>query len=123
MPDLAVLLRLERAVWDALVSGDARADADLLADDLVGVYPTGFDDRAGHAGQLAAGPTVAEYDLADARLVPVAHDAAIVAYRARYRRPGADEHEEMFVSSLWCRRGDRWVNAFSQDTPVGGRVV
>jgi hypothetical protein len=25
----------------------------------------------------------------------------------------------MYVSSLWCRRDDRWVNVFSQDTPPG----
>lgn len=26
--------------------------------------------------------------------------------------------EAMYISSLWCDRGDRWLNTFSQDTPV-----
>lgn len=123
MPDLATLLDLEHAVWRALVAGDAEADGAHLSDDFVGVYPTGFSDRAGHLGQLADGPTVAEYELTEARLVPVAGDAAILVYRASYRRPRSSEREEMYVSSLWCRSGRRWVNTFSQDTPVGGPVV
>ena len=28
----------------------------------------------------------------------------------------------MYVSSLWCRRDDRWVNVFSQDTPAESRA-
>jgi hypothetical protein len=43
----------------------------------------------------------------------------LVAYRARYRRPGRDDHDEMYVSSLWSFVDDRWCNVFSQDTPVG----
>jgi len=37
---------LESRVWDALVRGDADADADLLATDFLGVYATGFADRS-----------------------------------------------------------------------------
>lgn len=124
-------LSLERRVWDALVTGDADADRELLADDFVGVYPTGFAGRDEHSGQLAAGPTVARYTIDAATLIPVGDDAALLAYRATYRRtPATDEtmpdetmpEETMYVSSLWCRRAGRWVNTFSQDTPTGAAV-
>ncbi len=116
--DLAALIALETSVWDALLQGDASGDADLLASDFLGVYPTGFADRSDHAGQLSEGPTVAAYAILDARSVQLSADHALLAYRAEYRRPGADAAEEMYVSSVWSRRDGRWINVFSQDTPV-----
>lgn len=121
--DLGVFVDLERGVWNALVSGDAAADRAALADGFVGVYPTGFAGADDHAGQLAAGPTVASYQLHEARMLSVADGHVMLSYRAVYRRPGADEAEEMYVSSLWSRSENRWVNVFSQDTPVGDSVV
>ncbi len=97
------------------------ADGAHLADDFVGLYPTGFADRSEHVGQLAGGPTVASFALDQVRLVPVAESAALLCYRASFRRPGASASgpaEVMYVSSLWCRRDGRWVNTFSQDTPA-----
>jgi len=111
---------LESQVWDALVRGDA--DRELLASDFVGVYPSGFEDRAGHAEQLVDGPTVASYAIAEARVVRVSGAAALVCYRAEFRRlrdglPGDDE--TMYISSLWTDSDGRWSNLFSQDTPAG----
>ena len=116
---------LERQVWDALVAGDADADRALLADGFLGVYPSGFGDRAGHVALLADGPTVADYEIVEPRVVRVASDHVLVAYRARYRRPDRDAAEEMYVSSLWSLVERRWYNVFSQDTPLGdaGSVV
>ena len=114
-------LELETGVWEALRNGDAEADADLLSEDFLGVYPTGFADRADHAGQLANGPTVASYELHEPRLMVLSDDDVLLCYRADWLRPGADgpgAGESMYVSSLWSRRGDRWVNVFSQDCPA-----
>ncbi len=122
LPPLEHFVDLERRVWDALVAGDADADQALLSDDFVGIYPTGFAGRDDHVGQLADGPTVAAYSIEQPGLVGVGDDAALLAYAARFRRTGAAEWETMYVSSLWCRRDERWVNTFSQDTPTGGPV-
>jgi hypothetical protein len=121
--DIDTLLELEHAVWRALVEGDPDADARLLSEDFLGVYPTGFAGRSVHVGQLASGPTVAEYELHDAQLVMIADDAALLVYRAVYRRPDRADREAMYVSSLWRRRDGAWLNTFSQDTPVGDAVV
>ena len=127
-PDLAIedFIRLETAVWRALVSGDAATDERFLADDFLGVYPTGFADRSDHVGQLADGPTVAEFTLSDERMLVLSDSAVLLAYRADYRRAlrsAGSEPETMYVSSLWCRRDGRWVNVFSQDTPPGRPTV
>jgi uncharacterized protein (TIGR02246 family) len=117
------ILDLERAVWSALVAGDAGADAELLADDFLGVYGSGFAGKAEHVGQLVRGPTVAAYDLSEATLVVLSDDLALLSYRARWsprrgERPGPTE--TMYVTSIWRRTEGRWRNIFSQDTPAQG---
>ena len=121
-PGLDDILRRETEVWQALVAGDATADARLLSEDFLGVYPTGFAARAEHVAPLRDGPTVTEFALSEARLLVVSDTAALLAYRADYRRVtefGPAAPETMYVSSLWCERDGRWVNVFSQDTPEG----
>jgi hypothetical protein len=112
------LIRLETAVWQALADGDAGADGRLLSDDFLGVYPTGFADRKSHMEQLIDGPTVASFALHDARMLTVSESAVILSYRAEFERPTSKALEEMYVSSLWCRRDGAWFNVFSQDTPA-----
>ena len=119
--DLNAFIELETEVWNALRRGDAEADTRLLAEDFLGVYPSGFADRSDHAGQLANGPTVAEFELHDPRLMVLSDNDALLASRADWRplkagKPG--DGETMYVSSLWSRRSGRWVNVFSQDCPA-----
>jgi hypothetical protein len=119
--DIEELVGLETAVWQALVEGDPAADARALADDFLGVYPTGYADKAEHCGQLADGPTVRSFELSEPRMLAVSETAMLLAYRAEYVRAGAGaQPESMYVSSLWCRRDGNWVNVFSQDTPNSG---
>jgi hypothetical protein len=113
----------ERAVWAALVAGDAAADLALLSDDFLGAYPDGFSGRAAHCAQLAEGPSVAAYAITEEHLRPLGPDHMLYAYRACYRRPGAEASEEMLVSSIWERRDTGWINIFSQDTPLTGTGV
>ena len=119
---LGPLLAAERAVWRALLEGDAAADEDLLDDAFLGVYPTGFAAKSDHAGQLAAGPSVSAFRLDDPRVLDLGHDLALLAYRAVFLRRDGAAPETMYVSSLWRRDGDRWRNVFSQDTPAGPPV-
>jgi hypothetical protein len=122
LPPLEHFVHLEGMVWDALVAGDQDADRMMLADEFVGVYPTGFAGRDNHVGQLADGPTVSEYSIDRPLLIAITDDAALLAYEARFRRAADADQETMYVSSLWCRRDGRWVNTFSQDTPRGAAV-
>jgi hypothetical protein len=119
-------VRLEREVWEALLHGDPAADARMLSDDFLGVYPSGFADRQAHVAQLTDGPTIAAYEITEPHVMQVSNDAVLLSYRAVYRRPAtrplADEgvcaQEVMYVSSLWNCRDGRWINVFSQDTPA-----
>jgi hypothetical protein len=118
---LEFFVALETRVWDALKSGDAEADRELLSPDFVGVYPSGFADRSDHAAQLVDGPSVGSYDISDTRLIRVSDAAVILCYRAVYCRLGdglSSGPHTMYVSSVWTERDGRWSNTFSQDTPA-----
>ena len=120
-PDLGFFLALEHRVWEALATGDAAADTELLDPAFVGVYPDGVASRADHAAQVAAGPSVGRYAIEAARLLRLSPDAVLLSYHATYTRPGDGggvPWRAMYVSSVWTRRGTRWVNVFSQDTPA-----
>jgi hypothetical protein len=114
--DVNFFLDLETRVWRALQQGDAAADAALLSEDFLGVYATGYGDRAGHAAALAGGPTVADFHLDQPYLLPLGPGFMLLAYRADYTRTGQDEPEAMYVSSIWREDPEGWRNIFSQDT-------
>jgi hypothetical protein len=121
--DLNSFVELETGVWDALRRGDAEADTDLLSEDFLGVYPSGFASRSDHAGQLAHGPTVAEFEIHEPRLMVISDNDVLLSYRANYQRLASGTRgstETMYVSSLWSQRLGKWVNVFSQDTPAEG---
>ena len=117
--DLAeTLSTCERRVWDALVSGDAETDAALLDPAFLGVYPTGFARREDHLAQLDEGPSISSYSLSDFRVLQMGQDHAALSYLAEFQRPRGGLGEKMYVTSIWERRAEDWINIFSQDTPV-----
>ncbi|UNK71454.1 nuclear transport factor 2 family protein [Microbacterium sp. H1-D42] len=118
MQSLEFFVERESRVWEALVSGDADADRELLSADFVGVYPTGFAVRDDHVAELAGGPSMASYAISEARIVDVAPSTVMLCYRADYLAFGGTTREAMYISSLWQERDGRWWNTFSQDTPV-----
>lgn len=113
---LATLAQCETNVWDALVNGDMQADDAALADGFLGVYSDGFANKADHVQQLASGPTVDRYALSDLRAKPLGDGFALLSYRAAFLRKGQTDFEAMYVSSIWQRTEDGWINVFSQDT-------
>ncbi len=89
----------------------------MLSDDYLGLYATGYGDKAEHVAQLADGPTVLDFRLSRARLTPLADGLALLTYHAEYRRaPSGEDPERMWVSSIWRYRDGAWENLFSQDT-------
>lgn len=117
-PQLAEILSLELKVWEALAAGDPEADGHMLTEDFLGVYPSGFSDKAGHCSQLNDGPVMADYSLSDAQLRIIIPEAVLLSYRATYLPAGTQAWKSMLISSLWEKSADGWRNSFSQDTPT-----
>lgn len=118
-PSLAEIVNFETQVWEALRLGDPALDATLLSDDFIGVYPTGVSTNADHCDQLKNGPTIARYAIKEPRITIINEDCVILSYLAELVRIGSNTDVElMYISSMWKRFGDRWLNIFSQDTPT-----
>ncbi len=112
------LLVEETRVWEALVRGDANADHAALDAQFIGVYPDGVFGRDAHADQLKDGPSVACFQLRDVRAMALGPEYGLLTYHATYQRAGRTEPEQMYVSSVWRKNGQGWINVFSQDTPA-----
>ena len=117
--DLQRFLRLETAVWNALLMGDPAADAKLLDEAFLGVYASGFASKAEHVAQLENGPTIERFELSEARIKTLAPDLVLLSYRAQYVRKeprSTKESHVMYVTSIWRQVAAHWLNVFSQDT-------
>jgi hypothetical protein len=113
----------EKEVWEALKHKDKAADSDLLADEFVGLYNTGFATKSDHAKQMNDRYSIDSYNLQDAKILRLSPQMALLLYKATCK--GSGEWEEYcsrpdFVSSLWVERDRHWVNLFSQDTLAAG---
>src|SRR5689334_2207939 len=118
--ETSFFLELEAKVWGALVSGDMKTDEELLADDFLGVYTSGIAGKEEHAAQLMGGPTVADYSLSDARIMILAEDTVLLSYLARWTRIANGRQEAMYITSIWKKMDQVWLNIFSQDTKAEG---
>jgi hypothetical protein len=113
------LLQLEQDGWQALATSGEDAAAfygRILAPRILALLPGGvvIDDRETMISAMRGAPWDS-YQIADARVVPLGSDAAVVAYRARARR-GEDEYEAWFAST-YVRDGQGWRLAVHQQTP------
>jgi hypothetical protein len=117
-PLLAEILELEEKVWAALIAGDPAADGRMLTGDFLGVYTSGFSDKSGHTAELEGGPSMAGCRLSAAQLRVISADAVLLSYRADYLAAGKDCWDAMYISSLWEKTPEGWLNSFSQDTPA-----
>ena len=121
--DLAFFVELETRVWNALMRGDAAADESLLASIFLGVYGSGFASKQEHVRQLENGPTVESFSIEIPRLMELGPSIVMLSYCALWSRPGNGQLQnksKMYVTSIWQKIGDVWLNVFSQDTPAQG---
>jgi ketosteroid isomerase-like protein len=107
----------ERAGLDALKTGDLTAFANSTADDAV------FVDAAGPASKEqvmknVGGFRLSDYSMSDVRFVALLADSGMIVYRIAETGTshGREFTAKAIVSSLWVRRGGKWMCMFSQET-------
>jgi len=117
--DLNFFVGLERQVWEALKNGDVNADANLLSDDFLGVYEAGISSKEDHLEQLRNGPVVSSYEIGSAQLIQLGPEIVSLTYSATaifLKNETQDTQNLFYITSIWARRLNKWVNIFSQDT-------
>ena len=117
--DLNFFLGLEMQVWEALKNGDKNANSKLLSDDFLGVYETGLSSKEDHLELLRNGPIISCYEIGSSQLIQLGPEIASLTYSATatfLRNEGEDTQVLLYITSIWARRLNKWVNIFSQDT-------
>jgi len=117
--DLNFFLGLEIQVWEALKNGDKNANSKLLSDDFLGVYETGLGSKEDHLELLRNGPIISCYEIGSSQLIQLGPEIASLTYSATatfLRNEGEDTQVLLYITSIWARRLNKWVNIFSQDT-------
>lgn len=110
---------MEKQVWEALKNGDVNADANLLSDDFLGVYETGVSSKEDHLEQLRNGPVISSYEMGSAHLIQLSPEIVSLTYSATaifLKNEAQDTQNLFYITSIWARRLNKWVNIFSQDT-------
>jgi len=95
------------------------ADANLLSDDFLGVYETGISSKKDHLDQLRNGPVISSYEIGSAQLMQLGPEIVSLTYSATaifLKNETQDAQNLFFITSIWTRRLNKWVNIFSQDT-------
>jgi uncharacterized protein (TIGR02246 family) len=107
----------ERAGLEALKTGDLAAFAASTADEAVFVDAHGPATKAEVVEHTAAF-RLTDYTMADVRFVPVTADSGLIVYTLTESGTshGKEFTARVHVSSLWLKRGGKWLCAFSQET-------
>jgi hypothetical protein len=116
------LVNLEKQSWEAWKKRDGKFFQEFLSDDHVEV---GFNGRANKAQVVpfVGSPVcvVKSYTVDKFELTVFDANTAMLTYHAAQDTAcgGQNVPSPVWVSSLYVRRGKRWLNAFYQQTQTG----
>jgi hypothetical protein len=114
------LLALEESSWEAFRKRDVKALERLTAEEFVAIPSDGERWTRDELGMALGLITIKDYRLADARVVVLNKEAAVLTYKVVYQVSEDGENfetERLYVSATWVRRGGKWVSVFYQETP------
>lgn len=110
------ILDQEKASWETLKQKNYSAFGELLADDYAGIDNTGISSRA---ELLKSMPELRllNYTMEDVKVRSVANGVALITYKAKLS--GSYQGKELkpiYASSVWVKRGSKWLQTFNQET-------
>jgi hypothetical protein len=107
----------EREGLEALKTGNLELFADLTADDAVLVDARGPASKA-QVMKNVAGFKLTEYAMEDVKFVPLSPTSGLITYKISEKGVSHDKEfaASAYVSSIWTKRGAKWVCLFSQET-------
>ncbi len=120
--DEAEIRDLEAKSWVAWKNHDAAFFEQFLSDDHVEIHGYGVAGKAAVVdGVRSPACVVQAYSLGPLALTAVSADAVLVTYRAEQDTTCGTQKvpSPVWASSVYARRGGRWVNVLYQHTPAG----
>jgi ketosteroid isomerase-like protein len=107
----------EREGLEALKAGEPERFGELTADDAVMVDAHG---PAGKAQVLknVAGFRLTEFSMESVQFLQISRDTGLICYKITEKgvSHGHEFAAQAYVSSIWTKRGKKWLCLFSQET-------
>jgi len=113
------LIKLEKQSWEAWKNRDAQFFKEFLSDDHVEVGFYGAANKADVVATVASPACVVRsYSVDQFKVALLDANTALVTYHAAQDTSCHDKPvpSPVWVSSLYLKRGDRWLNVFYQQT-------
>ena len=113
------LISLERQSWEAWKNRNAQFFKDFLSDDHVEVGSYGLANKNQVLATVATPAcTVRSYSVDQFNVTMLDADTALLTYHAAQETTCNNKPvpSPVWVSSLYKKRGDRWLNVFYQQT-------
>lgn len=112
------IIAMEKQAWAAVKGRDTKAFSDLFAADGMMADSGGFSTRDAFYKSLPD-LTITDYTLSDFKVMMIDKDAAIITYKADVKgsyKGQAFPPNPAYVSSIWTKRGGKWVAVYHQET-------
>ena len=118
------LINLEKQSWEAWKKRDGKFFQAFLSDDHIEMGSSGSANKAAVVAFVASPICqVRSYAVDNFKVTMFDSNTALVTYHAEQDTAcnGKAVPSPVWVSSLYLRRGDRWLNALYQQTPESGK--
>jgi hypothetical protein len=116
-----ILVNLEKQSWEAWKNHDGKFFQDFLSDDHVELGSGGPASKAAVVNMVGgAACSVKSYAVDHFELTVLSSDTALLTYHAAQDTTcgGKPVPSPVWVSSLFVKHGDRWLNALYQHSPA-----
>lgn len=107
----------EREGLDALKTGNLDLFGNLTADDAVFVDAQGPATKA-QVLKHVVGFRLVEYSMEDVKFLPLSAKSGLITYKIDEKgvSHGREFAFQVYVSSIWTKRKNKWICLFSQET-------
>lgn len=117
----AQLTALDKQGWEAWKNRDGGFFQSFLSEDSIGVGATGVDNKAQIIKDISGSSCeVKSYSLDNFKVVMLDKNTAILTYKGTQDATcnGKALPATVWASSIFVRRGGKWLAAFHQETPA-----
>ena len=115
------IIALERQTNEAVNKKDAKTLETIVPADALIVTEKGFEDRSQFFKRTFADEcTVKSFSMDDTKFVMLDKNTVMVAYKYTQDAPcnGQSSPSSLWISSLYSKRGGKWLNTFFSLTPA-----
>jgi hypothetical protein len=110
----------ERQLLEALKKGDIQGFGSFLTDDAMELTDHGLNTKA-QILEVLKGASLIDYTMTEVKMTAIDKDATLVTYRTsgKFSANGQEGTYDSRASTVWVKRGGKWLAFFHQEMPVG----